>query len=110
MSGEDFVVSSLFHSPEAGGIPSDLSCFLNRCFIARVRCLLDSTSGFLVGILTHSAVRQIPDRVRFPPNTDLSFLQVTSFNVSWVQVFKVCCQVWANFLTGGATVGPRGAE
>lgn len=66
MSGEDFVVSSLFHSPEAGGIPSDLSCFLNRCFIARVRCLLDSTSGFLVGILTHSAVRQIPDRVRFP--------------------------------------------
>ncbi|XP_070784450.1 uncharacterized protein [Enoplosus armatus] len=46
-SGEDFVVSSLFHSPEAGGIPPELSCFLNRCFIARVRCLLDSTSGFL---------------------------------------------------------------
>lgn len=48
ISGEDFVVSSLFHSPEAGGIPPELSCFLNRCFIARVRCLLDSTSGFLV--------------------------------------------------------------
>ncbi|KAM9827069.1 uncharacterized protein ACB057_015691 [Neosynchiropus ocellatus] len=46
-SGEDFVVSSLFHSPEAGGIPPELSAFLNRCFIARVRCLLDSTSGFL---------------------------------------------------------------
>ncbi|KAK2858635.1 hypothetical protein Q5P01_003255 [Channa striata] len=46
-SGEDFVVSSLFHSPEAGGILPELSCFLNRCFIARVRCLLDSTSGFL---------------------------------------------------------------
>uniref|UniRef100_UPI0037E96EC8 uncharacterized protein n=1 Tax=Semicossyphus pulcher TaxID=241346 RepID=UPI0037E96EC8 len=46
-TGEDFVVSSLFHSPEAGGIPPELSCFLNRCFIARVRCLLDSTSGFL---------------------------------------------------------------
>ncbi|XP_034718174.1 uncharacterized protein LOC117937977 [Etheostoma cragini] len=46
-TGEDFVVSSLFHSPEATGIPPELSCFLNRCFIARVRCLLDSTSGFL---------------------------------------------------------------
>ncbi|CAJ1081761.1 uncharacterized protein LOC117828620 [Xyrichtys novacula] len=46
-TGEDFVVSSLFHSPEAGGVPPELSCFLNRCFIARVRCLLDSTSGFL---------------------------------------------------------------
>ncbi|XP_071401288.1 uncharacterized protein [Centroberyx affinis] len=46
-TGEDFVVSSLFHSPEAGGIPAELSSFLNRCFIARVRCLLDSTSGFL---------------------------------------------------------------
>ncbi|XP_034027539.1 uncharacterized protein LOC117511747 [Thalassophryne amazonica] len=46
-SGEDFVVSSLFHSSDAGGIPPEFSCFLNRCFIARVRCLLDSTSGFL---------------------------------------------------------------
>ncbi|XP_056155656.1 aryl-hydrocarbon receptor repressor a isoform X2 [Lampris incognitus] len=46
-TGEDFVVSSLFHSPEAGGIPPELTAFLNRCFIARVRCLLDSTSGFL---------------------------------------------------------------
>uniref|UniRef100_A0A3Q3K1Z9 PAS domain-containing protein n=1 Tax=Monopterus albus TaxID=43700 RepID=A0A3Q3K1Z9_MONAL len=46
-TGDDFVVSSLFYSPEAGGIPPELSCFLNRCFIARVRCLLDSTSGFL---------------------------------------------------------------
>lgn len=74
MSGEDFVVSTLFHSSEAGGVPSDLSCFLNRCFIARVRCLLDSTSGFLVGILTHSAVRQIPDRVPSPLNTNLDIL------------------------------------
>ncbi|XP_034998000.1 aryl-hydrocarbon receptor repressor a isoform X2 [Hippoglossus stenolepis] len=46
-TGEDFVVSSQFNSLEAGGIPPELSCFLNRCFIARVRCLLDSTSGFL---------------------------------------------------------------
>ncbi|KAM6953375.1 aryl hydrocarbon receptor repressor-like [Aplochiton taeniatus] len=46
-SGEDYVVSSLFHSQEAGGVPPELSSFLNRCFISRVRCLLDSTSGFL---------------------------------------------------------------
>ena len=55
LSGEDFVVSSLFHSTEAGGIPPELSCFLNRCFIARVRCLLDSTSGFLVSTLRQTA-------------------------------------------------------
>ncbi|XP_030625439.1 aryl-hydrocarbon receptor repressor a [Chanos chanos] len=46
-TGEDFVVSSLFHSQEAGGIPPEYTSFLNRCFISRVRCLLDSTSGFL---------------------------------------------------------------
>uniref|UniRef100_H2S8R6 PAS domain-containing protein n=1 Tax=Takifugu rubripes TaxID=31033 RepID=H2S8R6_TAKRU len=46
-TGEDYVVSNLFHSTEAGGIPPELSGFLNRSFIARVRCLLDSTSGFL---------------------------------------------------------------
>uniref|UniRef100_A0A8C1QQ85 Aryl hydrocarbon receptor repressor n=2 Tax=Cyprinus carpio TaxID=7962 RepID=A0A8C1QQ85_CYPCA len=42
-SGEDFVFSSLFHSD----VPPEFSCFLNRCFILRIRCLLDSTSGFL---------------------------------------------------------------
>ncbi|XP_016114525.1 uncharacterized protein [Sinocyclocheilus grahami] len=45
-SGEDLVVSSLFQS-ETGDVPPEFSCFLNRCFILRVRCLLDSTSGFL---------------------------------------------------------------
>uniref|UniRef100_A0A671MLZ9 Uncharacterized LOC107668157 n=1 Tax=Sinocyclocheilus anshuiensis TaxID=1608454 RepID=A0A671MLZ9_9TELE len=44
--GEDLVVSSLFQS-ETGDVPPEFSCFLNRCFILRVRCLLDSTSGFL---------------------------------------------------------------
>ncbi|XP_076147340.1 uncharacterized protein LOC143131588 [Alosa pseudoharengus] len=46
-TGEDFVVNRLFHSQEAGGVSPELSPFLNRCFISRVRCLLDSTSGFL---------------------------------------------------------------
>ncbi|XP_010883969.1 uncharacterized protein LOC105019452 [Esox lucius] len=46
-TGEDFLVNSLFHSQEAGGVAPEFSSFLNRCFISRVRCLLDSTSGFL---------------------------------------------------------------
>ncbi|XP_051970999.1 uncharacterized protein LOC127635176 isoform X2 [Xyrauchen texanus] len=46
-TGEDFVVSSLFHSNETADVPPEFTCFLNRCFILRFRCLLDSTSGFL---------------------------------------------------------------
>ncbi|XP_060718051.1 uncharacterized protein LOC132840428 isoform X1 [Tachysurus vachellii] len=46
-NGDDFVVSSLLHSHNNDGVPPEFSSFLNRCFISRVRCLLDNTSGFL---------------------------------------------------------------
>ncbi|XP_067232178.1 aryl hydrocarbon receptor repressor-like isoform X2 [Chanodichthys erythropterus] len=45
---EDVVMGHMYSSEEPDGVPPELSPFLTRCFIARVRCLLDSTSGFLV--------------------------------------------------------------
>ncbi|KAJ8406929.1 hypothetical protein AAFF_G00292050 [Aldrovandia affinis] len=44
---EDVLVGSLFSSQEMDGVPPELSPFLSRCFVSRVRCLLDSASGFL---------------------------------------------------------------
>ncbi|KAI5092671.1 aryl-hydrocarbon receptor repressor b, partial [Silurus meridionalis] len=46
-SDEDYVVRSLFNAHEQDSVPPELSPFLTRCFIARVRCLLDNKSGFL---------------------------------------------------------------
>ncbi|XP_012986784.2 aryl-hydrocarbon receptor repressor b [Esox lucius] len=46
-AGDDIVVSSLFNGQEPDVVPLELSSFLTRCFTARVRCLLDSASGFL---------------------------------------------------------------
>uniref|UniRef100_A0A671P0C2 Aryl hydrocarbon receptor repressor-like n=1 Tax=Sinocyclocheilus anshuiensis TaxID=1608454 RepID=A0A671P0C2_9TELE len=43
----DAVMGHLYSSEEPDGVPPKLSPFLTRCFVARVRCLLDSTSGFL---------------------------------------------------------------
>lgn len=45
---EDYVVRNLMGAQETAGVPPDLAPFLTRCFITRVRCLLDSKSGFLV--------------------------------------------------------------
>ncbi|KAK1790782.1 hypothetical protein P4O66_014635, partial [Electrophorus voltai] len=44
---EDFVARGLRSTPEAGSVPPELAPFLTRCFVVRVRCLLDTTSGFL---------------------------------------------------------------
>ncbi|XP_020030382.1 aryl hydrocarbon receptor repressor [Castor canadensis] len=45
---DDTVLGRLLRAQEGGtGSPSVYSAFLTRCFICRVRCLLDSTSGFL---------------------------------------------------------------
>nr|XP_023648613.1 uncharacterized protein LOC111834002 [Paramormyrops kingsleyae]XP_023648614.1 uncharacterized protein LOC111834002 [Paramormyrops kingsleyae] len=46
-AGEDFVVGSLFGSQDYDFIPPEFQAFLQRCFAVRMRCLLDSTSGFL---------------------------------------------------------------
>lgn len=45
---DDYMLRSLFNAQDLDGVPTELSPFLTRCFIARVRCLLDNKSGFLV--------------------------------------------------------------
>uniref|UniRef100_A0A8C1XHT9 Aryl-hydrocarbon receptor repressor b n=1 Tax=Cyprinus carpio TaxID=7962 RepID=A0A8C1XHT9_CYPCA len=44
---EDAVMGHLYSAEEPDGVSPKLSPFLTRCFITRVRCLLDSSSGFL---------------------------------------------------------------
>lgn len=44
---EDVAIGHLLSPQESDGVLPDLSPFLTRCFVARVRCLLDCTTGFL---------------------------------------------------------------
>ncbi|XP_065132784.1 aryl-hydrocarbon receptor repressor b isoform X2 [Paramisgurnus dabryanus] len=46
-TNEAAAMVNLFSAHATDGVRPDLSPFLTRCFVARVRCLLDSTSGFL---------------------------------------------------------------
>ncbi|XP_012412089.1 aryl hydrocarbon receptor repressor [Trichechus manatus latirostris] len=47
-TGDDAVLRRLLQAQDPGaGPPSEFAAFLTRCFVCRVRCLLDSTSGFL---------------------------------------------------------------
>lgn len=56
-AGEDAVLGRLLRAQDGRAGPSEFSAFLTRCFVCRVRCLLDSTSGFLVSEHVRARIR-----------------------------------------------------
>lgn len=56
-AGEDAVLGRLLRAQDGAAGPTEFAAFLRRCFTCRVRCLLDSTSGFLVSEWRGSGAR-----------------------------------------------------